>query len=274
MSEFDADNITYFKINTKRYGLHNFVIADLDVFSCIFIDKINDLDNILEITFDISAELIENVFHLLYDSKKIYLFDNMLVKDVVQTILFMKYFGLSISMIESVTKSVANNTSTYIDTFITECKEVTYIPELLQFISKCRNDGFAREVVFDEILLEIYNLHFPIEFSIQALNKVIKCDIIKVKFPLNFTLHSGTISFNIISEIYKKYNIDIQHIVKWEKIIDGYATRHSIKYFVNDKEISIIDDINWSFAKNTCNLSLTETIALHITNLLLGFQIL
>jgi hypothetical protein len=268
MSAFTTDNITYVKINKHTYCFYNFIIKDLDIFSCIFIDKINDPHNILELSFDVPEKIIENVFHYLYNFSKILLFNNMTLKDGIQTVLFMKYLGVDVSKIESVIETITRNK--YIDEFIVECKELTYTPELLQFVSICK-DECKETFIFNEILLEISSLNFPIEFSIQTLKKIIISDIKEQRFELHG--YSGTISFDIVSGIYKNYNINMQHTIQWQAISKNYTLDISVKYFVNNKEINnAIRCYQISFAG--WGINLTETIALHIANLLLNIETL
>jgi hypothetical protein len=280
---YSPDNITTFKINGIKYTIHNHILSKMHIFTDLLSDNI-DSGSMFEIEYPVSEDIVSKIFDVMYYPQCVYFSSPNTVKYALDIISYMKYLCIDINIINSTIKNIVDNKT--IDKFIDECKDILYHADLL-----CIYDNIDTwySGTIDSLIDKITSLNFPIEFTIHILEKEIYNIIYKAELDFKLaidyiyckdkmytrinelfdtiTYDNNTATLNEIINTYSKYGIIINsHIIHFEK--------HTVtKFIVNNKEVPI-SKYNRPFQEGIIGINFADTIACHITKILLGLETL
>src|SRR5687767_12042112 len=126
-NDFCARNMTTFKINNVEYVMFNHVLKTMSIFEAL---HDCNMDQMLEIEYNISPEKINTVFHIVNnnDYSKINTDDKL--SNHLELIAFMKYLGITNNMMEDVINRMTDGS---IIDYIDKCKSITYDDNMIFF---------------------------------------------------------------------------------------------------------------------------------------------
>jgi hypothetical protein len=180
-NDFCTKNMTTFKINQVEYVMFNHILKTMSLFEVL---KDCEMDQMLQIKYNISPEKINVTFHIINnnDYAKINLDDKL--SDHLEIIAFMKYLGIHDNVMEDV---IGRMTKGSIIDYIDKCKTIPYDDNMMFFFENYhfwrfkKNENESSLISMFKYFIKKINVpHFPTDFQRKVIKKMI---MISFPFP-------------------------------------------------------------------------------------------
>ena len=270
MNDFNPTDLVLFKLNNYDYVLHKHVIHKMDLFNSLMDESI--IIDTINITWKISPENVNIVFHCINDFSYSKLDKNISTESCNEIVSFMKYIGIEFSYIREILKNLLRYTP--IVQYMVDCLENKYyddefilgtLTDHFYWTKNClgsRNTDELSEILKILKKLDFSSLSIDIKFSIirnvisflskDIISKCHACDSFgyyarHYTYIKEFYQSYGLVASNIDPQISREYDVIGEYLVAILKQvkINGICT-----YIYNPKKNNkmhlveiIIDDI-------------------------------
>jgi len=292
---FNTNNTKTFEINSKKYTIHDYALKKASLF-CLFFDDEIPKSNLFSFNFDISDEIINKVFQMMYKYDEYYITnkdkpDNIsTLKFIINIVSYMQYIGLNKKLLNKFIYNFMDDDNIDSHKFIKDLKNEQYndhISLIFDFfpyfkVVDTKKKLSDKIIMYKKMVNKIKAYQHPDDLKLTIFKRllinilstddydlllVVKGDQIhnynRSKFRhINYT--KKTAKLKSIKRIYKKMlDVDITHTITFEEI-----TIKSL--IINNKDIPL-----YKTKISTCNGyggNLEWTICLHIARVLLGID--
>lgn len=270
-NDFGKNSLTSFKLNDINYVLHNYVITKMDLFSSLTDSNII-MDDEISLTFNISPENANIVFHGINDISYLKSYKNITVKSCREIISFMKYVGIDCNIMRTILKNLLKHMD--IIRYVTDYSEVKNcckfeLDTLIYHFYWSKNCFCLNDY---DVSLEISKMSEKIKFSIFPIT--VKIDIVKNVIRVlskdaickcNSCDRFGLLCwhYGLVNDFYHFYGFTVQMqdiSIRWDSGYDG-VTKFYVKnkcvhnYYINDEKMNLVDIIINHIAKLLLNVS-------------------
>ena len=139
MNDFNPSNLVLFKVNNYDYVLHKHVAHKMDLFNSLMDKKNIVIIDIINITWKISPENVNMVFHFINDFSYSKLDKNIGAESCNEIVSFMKYVGIESTFIRKILKNLLKCTTDIVQ-YVVDCLENKYYDD--EFILETLNNHF------------------------------------------------------------------------------------------------------------------------------------